>query len=110
MGPARQGFRTPDPACAKVDLGLVSYPDLAAIDRIVELAQERQAPVGILETFRIMIFPAQPLAGGFVGGDQRAAEPIVDRAAASDLDTEADGDVERFAVDFRRAAKKRVEG
>ena len=46
---------------------------------------------------------------GFVGGDQRARQAVGQRAAAADLDAEADRQVDRQPVDPRRVAEQGVE-
>ena len=49
---------------------------------------------------------------GFLGGEQGAAEAVGERAAAADLDAEADRQVDRHAADPHRVAEqgvKRVE-
>ena len=59
-----------------------------------------------------MIFPLEPVVRGFLGGHQRAAEAVGERAAAADLDAEADRQVDRHAADPDRVAEqgvKRVE-
>ncbi len=69
MGPARQRLRTDDSARAEIELGLVSDPHLALVDRAVELAEDRQLPGGVFQRFRIVIFPFEPVVRGFVRGD-----------------------------------------
>ena len=46
---------------------------------------------------------------GFLGGDERARQPVGHRAAAADLDSEGDGQVDRQAGDPRRVAEQCVE-
>src|SRR5262249_30207241 len=91
---------------AQVHLRLVGNPHLAAIDRIVELAEQRQAPLRVLEPRGIMIFPPKALGRRLIGGDTRAVEPVGERPPAADFDAEADGEVERLAVDPGRAAEQ----
>ena len=89
MGPARQRLGADRPAGLEVELGLIGEPHLAIVDRVVELRQQRQAPRHFLQPRRIVEFPFQRFAVGFVGGDQRAAQPARHRAAAADFDPEA---------------------
>ena len=49
VGPARQRFGADDPARLQVELGLIGDPDLALVDGVVELAEHRQLPRGVLE-------------------------------------------------------------
>ena len=46
---------------------------------------------------------------GFLGGDERARQAVGERAAAADLDAEADRQVDRQAADPGRIAEQRVE-
>ena len=109
VGPARQRLGTADPAGAQVELGLERDPHLAIVDRMVELAEQRQPPAGILHSLGIVILPLEPFACGFVGGDQRAVEALADRAAAADLDPEGDVEIVGVAFDSRRAAEQRMQ-
>ncbi len=106
MGPARQRLGAPQLIGLEVKLRLIGDPHLAIVDRIVELAEQRQPPLGVLQSLRVMIFPAQALDRRLVGGDQRAVQAIGKRTAAADLDAKADGDVERLAFDLGRAAEQ----
>ena len=94
---------------AELELGLVGDPHLAAVDRLVELAEHRQLPRGVLEGVRVVIFPFEPVVRGFVGRDERAGQAVGERAAAADLDAEGDRQVDRQAVDARRVAEQSVE-
>ena len=101
MGPAGKRFGADDPARLEVELGLVGDPHLALVDRAVELAEDRQLPRSVLEGLRIVIFPLEAVVRGFLGCDEGAGETIGERAAAADLDPEADRQIDRLAV--RRA-------
>ncbi len=108
--PARERFGADDPAGRKVELGLIRNPHFAAVDRIVELAEHRQLPRGILEAVGIVELPLEPVVRGLFGGDQGARQPIGQRAAASDLDAEGDGQVDLPAGDAGRVAEQRIKG
>jgi hypothetical protein len=108
MRPPRQGFSANDLSRGEFELRLVRHPNFTAIDRFVELAQHGQFPGSILERLGIVIFPFEAVVSGFFGRDQRARQPILDRAAAADFDTEGDGQVNRHAADARGIAKQRI--
>ena len=74
--PACERFGTDDLAGAEIELRLIGDPHFSAVDCGVQLAQNRQLPRCILQTVRIVIFPLQPVVGGFFGRDQGAGEAI----------------------------------
>ena len=78
---------------------------------LVELAEHRQLPRGVLEAVGIVVFPLEPVVRGFFGGDQRAARrlasdrplpistpKLIDRSIdiAADPDGRAEQRVERL--------------
>ena len=107
VGPAGEGLGPNDPPGREVELGLVGNPHLALVDGRVELAQHRQPPRRVGEALRVVIFPFQAVVRGLVGGDQGAGQAARQRAAASDLDPEADRQVERQRADPGGGPKQR---
>ncbi len=76
VGPARQRLGTAHAVRAKVQLRLIGNPDLATVDRIVELAEQRQPPLGVLQSLRVMIFPPKAFGRRLIGRDQCAAKSV----------------------------------
>ena len=72
MGPPCKRFRPPDPMPFEVQLRLVGNPNLAIVDRLIELAEQGQPPVGVLQPLGVMIFPAQAFRRGLVSRDEGA--------------------------------------
>ena len=94
----------------QVELGLVGQPDLAIVDCLVELREQRQPPRNVLEPGRIVEFPLERFGVGFVGRDQGAAEAAGQRTAAAELDAEAEHGVDAGRADPDRAAEQGVQG
>ena len=61
MGPARERLGADDPPRLEFDLGLISDPDLTAVDGRIELAEHRQLPGRVLEAVGIVELPLEPI-------------------------------------------------
>ena len=60
MGPARQRLGAADPPRAQIELRLERDPHFAIVDRLVELTEEGQPPIGVFRPLGVMIFPFEP--------------------------------------------------
>ena len=87
-------------------MGLERDPSFAIVDRLIELAKQREAPTGVFHPFGVVIFPFEPLARGLVGGDQCGVEALCDGPSAADFDPEGHVEVIGSAGDPRGGAEQ----
>ena len=76
MLPAHQRFGARNPVGAQVELGLIGDPDVAIVDRRVELAHQRQFPRAVFIIGAGVEHHQFLVGGGVVSREQSTADPV----------------------------------
>ena len=101
--PPRERFCTIDAVVAQVELRLIGNPDIAVIDRRIELAHQRQLPGTFGVIFAGVELHQLMLCSGGIGCQQRAPDPVSHLARHIDIDPECDVDINRALADYELA-------